>query len=195
MKPYLDMWEKAFDFKGRTNKKDFWIAYGINAGILILLSTLLRITTAGGEELTAASILPTILTCIYSFMMLIPLLSMQIRRFHDTGHSAALYALCLVLSLLYIGIIIRFIFYLKDGNRGFNKWGAGSDGEPEKTYTPEENGDADIPISSEREEDFVDQCITESELPEKKLWLRNMLILFGISAAIFFLIFIFVVFM
>lgn len=195
MKPYLDMWEKAFDFKGRTNRKDFWSAYGINAGILVVLGILLNVTTAGGEEITAIGIFPTILACIYSFMMIIPLLSIQIRRFHDTGHSAALYIVCLVLSPLYIGIIIRFVFYLKDSDRGLNNWGIGADEKPEKTYTLWQNTDStENPDFSEAKETFVDQHITESELPKKKLWLRNILILFGISISIFFIILILVIF-
>ncbi|MGN0437232.1 MAG: DUF805 domain-containing protein [Lachnospiraceae bacterium] len=189
MKAYLNMWERAFDFKGRTNRKDFWIAYGINLGIMIVLFLFLMIATYS-DAMTAIIIFPTCLSFIYSIMTIIPLLSLQIRRLHDTGHSAGFYVLLTLLSFCYIGTIVRFIFYVMDGSKEENKWGVPTDENPEITGSLQENEEtSNDTLQSHEEDEFVDQYITESQLPQKKRWLRNMLILFGISLIIFILLF------
>lgn len=195
MKAYLNMWERAFDFKGRTNRKDFWIAYGINLGILIVLY-LLFLIAAYSDAIIAIIIFPSSLACIYSFMMIIPMISLQIRRFHDTGHSAGFFLLLTLLSLCYIGTIIRFIFYVIEGEKNDNKWGAATDENPERTDSLQENIETsnNMSISTNQEDEFVDRYITESQLPKKKRWLRNILILFGFSAAIYMLLFILLTF-
>lgn len=189
MKSYLNMWERAFDFKGRTNRKDFWIAYGINLGIMMILFIFLMIATYS-DAMTAIFIFPAALSFLYSVMTIIPLLSLQIRRLHDTGHSAGFYVLLALLSFCYIGTIIRFVFYVMDGSKEENKWGAPTEENPEITDSLQENEEtSNDTLQSHEEEEFVDQYITESQLPKKKLWLRNMLILFGISLIIFILLF------
>ncbi|MGN0495710.1 MAG: DUF805 domain-containing protein [Lachnospiraceae bacterium] len=190
MKEYLDMWEKAFDFKGRTNRKDFWIAYGINLGIMIVLGMLFMITSLSDAMVTIL-IFPSTLAFIYSLMTIIPLISMQIRRLHDTGHSAGFYVLITLLSFCYIGAIIRLIFYVIPGDKNENKWGVAPEEKPVTIGSLPENTETinDTSPSANHEGEFVDRYITESQLPKKKRWLRNMLILFGISTVIFILLF------
>lgn len=191
MKAYLDMWENAFNFKGRTNRRDFWIAYGINLGIMTALFMLLMITSSS-DAMTAIIIFPTALSFIYSVMTIIPLISLQIRRFHDTGHSAGFYVLMALLSFCYIGAIVRFVFYSREGDRNENRWGPAPEEKWKTANSLSENTEItnDTSPSANREEEFVDRYITESQLPKKKRWLRNMLILFGISTGIFILSFV-----
>tara|TARA_Y100000589_G_C27043177_1_gene584032 strand:- start:686 stop:1024 length:339 start_codon:yes stop_codon:yes gene_type:complete len=77
---YKIFWAKAFDFKGRSTRSDFWLAYLANILIYILL---LIVMTASGEIEN-----PGIFTSIYflfTFAQIIPNLSITIRRVRDMG--------------------------------------------------------------------------------------------------------------
>lgn len=182
MEAYLDMWENAFNFKGRTNRRDFWTAYGVNAGVLGFLCLLFCVADTAGGEYEATAALPLLLADLYFFMMLIPVIALQIRRFHDIGHSAVLFVLLAFLSCCFLGSVLHFAFFILEGEKEENRWGAVPD--PYKTFREKAGGRGKEPepADTERmEKEFVDRYITEDELPGKKHWLRNLLIL-GITA-------------
>lgn len=174
MKNYAAMWERAFDFKGRTNKADFMSALGINLVTLMMISFLASVVLQNDDNVVG--ILLLVPAICYCQMMLIPLVAMIIRRYHDAGYSAGMYVFSVLTSFLLIGCI-AFIIIIKKDSAPDNKWGA---------QNPDENG---LDFPTQPRNGIVDRRIDESELPPKKKWPKNVLILFLISLSCSLLIF------
>ncbi len=81
---YKIFWKKGFDFKGRSNRSEYWWAYLANILIYILLAILSGITSAINETL---GLLFSLIYILYSFGQIIPSLSINIRRVRDMGKS------------------------------------------------------------------------------------------------------------
>ncbi len=71
---YKSFWTRSFDFKGVTNRSDFWWAYLAYSIVLIFLSILSQVA-----DLFSA------LFVFYVIAAVIPNLSIQIRRVRDMG--------------------------------------------------------------------------------------------------------------
>jgi uncharacterized membrane protein YhaH (DUF805 family) len=70
-KEYVDMWKRWSDFSGKSNVKEFWMAWLIN----FIVSSII------------GAIGITVLTSVYPLAVLIPSLALAIRRMHDVGKS------------------------------------------------------------------------------------------------------------
>jgi len=68
---YLEMWKRAFDFGGESQRKEFWLAFLVNAIIAGILY--------------ATGIMA--LYSIYCLLAIIPGIALEIRRIRDTGKS------------------------------------------------------------------------------------------------------------
>ena len=92
MKEYLDMWRNYANFSGKTSVRGFWIAILFS----FIASTVLAII---GEVVPFLSLLIN----IYSLAIIIPSLSIAVRRFHDANKKWT----CILLPLIPIvgGII------------------------------------------------------------------------------------------
>lgn len=96
---YKKMWVNAFDFKGRTNRTDFWYAILANFLVGFILGIASGILGDAG----------TMLSGIYTIAVLIPGLSIEIRRLHDVNKSGWY----LLMSLIpIVGAILVLIAYL-----------------------------------------------------------------------------------
>lgn len=62
-----------------------------------------------------------LLVCLSIFFVVYNIL-LNIKRFHDVGHSASYYFLCLVLSFVLVGIVMWFLVVIK-GSSFDNEWG------------------------------------------------------------------------
>ena len=71
---YKSLWTRSFDFKGRSNRGDYWWAALASTIIALILIALI----AAVEEFAA-------LYTLYVFAALIPNLSLSIRRVRDAG--------------------------------------------------------------------------------------------------------------
>jgi uncharacterized membrane protein YhaH (DUF805 family) len=96
------------DFKGRTSRKNFWLAF---LGIMIISGILgfivgLVVGSAGVDVDKASSAVSLLITLV----IIIPTISMCVRRLHDINKSGLWY---LVSFLPFVGSIILLIFYLK----------------------------------------------------------------------------------
>ena len=76
---YIDMWINAFNFRGITKRRQYWIAVLINVLVFLSLSFV-----------SAEAML------IYVALAIIPFLSMTIRRINDTDHSLSVFLWLLV---------------------------------------------------------------------------------------------------
>tara|TARA_B100000886_G_C20223896_1_gene407650 strand:+ start:273 stop:617 length:345 start_codon:yes stop_codon:yes gene_type:complete len=79
---YKIFWSKAFDFKGRSTRSEYWWAYLANIIVYVLLAILVGITVSINETL---GILFNLIYILYALGQIIPSLSICIRRVRDMG--------------------------------------------------------------------------------------------------------------
>lgn len=114
MNSFIKVLRESFNFSGRSRRKEYWMFILITFIISILLTiTEMALGLEINEEIG-------ILTALFSLILLIPSLSVTVRRLHDTGKSGW----WILLSLIpIIGGIIILIFTLLDSQPGSNKYG------------------------------------------------------------------------
>lgn len=177
MKYFIEMWERAFDFKGRTNQKEFWAAYRLSLLIYIVFIGIALVVMESDNEVAggvmALIAMPFVLTLV------VPMLSMQLRRFHDVGRSLAPLIFCIIFTPLAIGFIIKLLILKKD-SAGDNQWGIQNQN---SSFANQQTNNAYMA----QQRYFVDRQITADQLPQKKKWAKNMLILFLASFVLVFI--------
>lgn len=82
MRSYIFMWKRMFDFKGTTTVGEFWVSILFNIIVSIALTYATGMLSESLEN--AYFILP-----IYSFLTILPIFSMTIRRIRDADRSPA----------------------------------------------------------------------------------------------------------
>ena len=120
---YKMFFTRAFDFKGRSRRKEFWYVYLANMIINIVLSAFFLIGLVNGSDSSAGSM---VLSWIYSVICIIPNLALTIRRLHDIGKSGVnlLWLLLLIIPLVNLIMIVVWIVWMAtDSEYGENKWG------------------------------------------------------------------------
>ncbi len=125
MRYYIEFWKRAFDFKGVASRKQYWLAVLFNFIMLLVLSLIFM----GFQEVSynAGNIDAgyeaenglNMVTSIYSLLMLIPSISISVRRLHDHNRSGWMYLISLIPV---IGSIIIFIFMLLGTVKVNNRW-------------------------------------------------------------------------
>lgn len=104
---------KFADFSGRARRQEYWTFALVNCLIAMLLLTL---GLAFGEDSPASNIMVT----IFYLIMLVPNLSVSVRRLHDIGKSGWYMFLSLIPL---IGGLILLIWSLMDSEPGENQYG------------------------------------------------------------------------
>ena len=112
IKAYIDFWKRAFDFRGRSTRPDYWWAYLVNVIIITILTVFcVLIPFFSNVDLSDPALLNNstelqkiIITyawplMLFSLIELIPQLSLQIRRLRDAGFHPSW------VLLSYIGLI------------------------------------------------------------------------------------------
>ena len=112
MKYYVEFWKRAFDFKGVASRPQYWYAVLINFVILFVLSLIFAGTTDEGFGSDWIS-------TIYSLIILIPSLSITVRRLHDINKSGWFYLLELIPL---VGSLIVLIFTCLKTVEVNNRW-------------------------------------------------------------------------
>lgn len=122
MKEFVDVFKKAFVFNGRSRRKEYWMFVLFSTLISIVLSI---VDTVAGLELAEGM---GILGGLFSILIIIPTISVTIRRLHDIGRSGW----WILLSFIpIIGWITLFIFSLLDSQSGTNAYGPN----PKESYS------------------------------------------------------------
>ena len=138
MKEYGKMVKNAFNYKGRARRREYWVPNLINSGIACFMAGLIFLfaTIAGdclwynmngsfgystaGSMATTIAYIPSALFSIFTFVVG---LSLGVRRFHDAGFKAWVYALCYVgiccCGLGAIAMLVIACFNSKEDNQ----WG------------------------------------------------------------------------
>ncbi|MGI2327571.1 DUF805 domain-containing protein [Planococcus sp. YIM B11945] len=114
MKEFVDVFKKTFVFSGRSRRKEYWMFILITAIISIVLTILDMVLGLDITEDTG------LLSGLFSLILIIPTLSVTIRRLHDIGKSGWWILLCLIPI---IGWIVLFIFSVLDSQAGTNIYG------------------------------------------------------------------------
>ena len=122
MKEFVDVFKKTFDFSGRSRRKEFWLFVLFTTLISIALSF---VDAIAGLELTEDL---GVLGGLFSLLIIIPSISVTVRRLHDIGRSGWWFLLAFVPI---IGWITLFIFNLLDSQSGTNAYGPS----PKESYS------------------------------------------------------------
>lgn len=112
---YLEVLNKYAVFNGRARRKEYWWFFVFNLFISIFLASIDFVTGTLNVEAGLG-----LLSGIYSLAVLIPGISVTVRRLHDTDHSGW----WLLISFIpIIGVIVLFIFMVQDSTPGDNQYG------------------------------------------------------------------------
>lgn len=111
---YKRFFRRAFTFSGYASRSEFWWATLVNVliGILLIapMGTLLSIDGGAGTSAESVAVVFAALLMIFHFVILVPGISLYIRRLHDTGRPG----LWLLLVLVPFGRIILIIMACLD---------------------------------------------------------------------------------
>ena len=104
---------KFADFSGRARRREYWTFALVNCLIALLL---LILGLAFGEDSPASNIMVT----IFYLIMLVPNLSVSVRRLHDIGKSGW----WLFIGLIpLVGSLLLLVWSLMDSEEGENQYG------------------------------------------------------------------------
>lgn len=108
---YKKPFQKFLVFEGRSRRKEYWTFVLVNFVISLILGG------SGGLLGTGTGTL----SGLFSLIILIPSITVGVRRLHDTGKSG----LWLLIGLIpVIGLIVLIIFMVQDSEPGSNQYGA-----------------------------------------------------------------------
>ncbi len=112
---YLEVLKKYAEFNGRARRKEYWYFMLFNFLISIFLAAIDFVSGSFNVETGVG-----LLSGIYSLAVLIPGISVTVRRLHDTDRSGW----WLLIPLIpIIGGIVLFIFMVQDSASGDNQYG------------------------------------------------------------------------
>lgn len=112
---YLAVWKKFADFSGRARRKEYWLFVLFN-----LLVTVVLMFADNALGLFSQDVGLGLLSGLYSLAVLIPSLSVAVRRLHDTGRSGWWILIGLVPC---IGGLVLLVLLLLGGVPGDNAYG------------------------------------------------------------------------
>ena len=134
---------RAFDFKGRSRRKEFWYIYLINlilslpliVGTIWLSATTMSMmndpaalegTLSSNETFFEFYGIYSGFMMIYGLITFIPSLSLTVRRLHDTNHHWYFMLINLLAIIPLVGWIATIYFLMvlaEDGDQNTNEWG------------------------------------------------------------------------
>jgi uncharacterized membrane protein YhaH (DUF805 family) len=115
MRWYFQALRKYAIFAGRARRKEFWSFFLINLLIIFALQ-LIDFLLGKFDHVAHLGLVST----IYEFAMLIPVIAASVRRLHDTNRSGWWYFIILIPL---VGFIPLWIFMAEDSQPGENRYG------------------------------------------------------------------------
>lgn len=104
------------DFEGRSTRREFWMFQLV----YVALALIVGMVFATGENAGALHIIVLLLVATAALGLVVPLLAVQARRFHDQNRSGLL---VLINFVPYVGAIVVFVMMLMEGTPGENRFG------------------------------------------------------------------------
>jgi len=127
MSAHKQMFKNYKNFKGRSRRKEYWLATAAFSIISFILLTIMYIPLIGYYSSGEISTLSLIIMCIsgiaavfYCVLAILPMIALSVRRLHDIGKSGWF---LLLGCIPYIGSVVIFIFAILDSQPGINKYG------------------------------------------------------------------------
>lgn len=128
---WISMWKRAFDFKGRSRRKEYWLAAIANAlfyslAVFIIFILGIMITGTTNSEGSALPYIVLAFSTIYILAAFIPGLSLAVRRLHDTDQSGKFLLVALLGIIPIVGWIVNIILlvnFCTEGDLRTNKYG------------------------------------------------------------------------
>ena len=108
------------DFSGRATRTEFWLFFLFQFLVLFSiwgLAILLSVIFHAAPVFTFCAL---ILHAVFEIAMLIPNIAVDVRRFHDQGHSGAM---VLLVFIPYVGGLVFLIFMLLPSQPYDNQYG------------------------------------------------------------------------
>ena len=112
---YLQAFRKYTDFSGRSRRKEYWMFALFNI-IFSICATILDFVLGTESAFIGAGTF----SFIYFLGIIIPGLSLSVRRLHDVGKSGWM---LLIAIIPIIGAIWLLVLFLTDGTFGKNQYG------------------------------------------------------------------------
>ena len=131
---YINMFRSFATFTGRASRGEYWWAFLMNFIIVFAMQfimTVIKVTASllGGSVAAAMlAMLFSTIQSIYSLVIMVPMLALQVRRLHDVNRSGW----WLLFSGTGIGAIFLLIWYCQKGTEDTNLFG--SDPHPIRQY-------------------------------------------------------------
>lgn len=121
MKYLLDpIFKHYVDLRGRANRTQFWLYTAWMVGVNIVLQIFAAVCGVGAENAGALSMLAGMVVIIVGLGLLLPNLSITVRRLHDTDRSGWW---ILIGIIPFIGPLVLLVFELLPGTPGENRFG------------------------------------------------------------------------
>jgi uncharacterized membrane protein YhaH (DUF805 family) len=114
---YLLAWRRAFDIKGRSQRKEF--AYYFLATVLVAIALLVLSSAFGSNETETATSMRVLLG-LFLALVIVPKTTLTVRRLHDVEMNGWLALFSLV---PYAGLVLDVFCLIADSNPRPNKWG------------------------------------------------------------------------
>ena len=128
---FLKAFRQYADFSGRARRKEYWFFTLFYIILYLGLAIVERVAglhfpdhDVNGEQVMGAGFL----TVLYSLGMIIPCLSVTVRRLHDTNRSGWWWFINLIPLA---GAIVMLVFMVQEGNPGPNRFGPDPKTEPD----------------------------------------------------------------
>ena len=122
---YFMALKKAFDFKSRSSRKEFWM-FSLYNGFFIMLLLFFGVVNVAALRIGSSlhndtvRVIPVALLCLYGLAVILPALAITIRRLHDSGRSG----FWIFINLIpFVGGIWFFVMLLLDSQKESNKYG------------------------------------------------------------------------
>lgn len=112
---YLEGWRKFAVFHGRARRKEYWFFFLFNFLIAFVLGFIDGVAGTFNPEIGIG-----VLGGLYSLAVLIPSISIAVRRLHDID-KRGWWIFILLIPLL--GVIIFLLFMIRDSTPGENRFG------------------------------------------------------------------------
>jgi len=113
---YLDVFYEYAVLKGRAARKDFWMFYLINVVFMAIALFIDKVSGLGSRDYYAGPVF-----IIYTLLVLTPLVTVCVRRLHDTGRSGWWVFIKLIPV---IGSAWLLVLLCLEGDKGTNAYGA-----------------------------------------------------------------------
>ncbi|MFG0306671.1 MAG: DUF805 domain-containing protein [Phycisphaerales bacterium JB040] len=135
MEMYLQAWKRTMDFQGRSRRSEYWTFTLLNVVVFFGLGLVGAVTSS------ADSISPVIfLAWAFNLAILLPSLSVSVRRLHDLGKSGFWMLSLLVPFVNIIASLVLLVMFCMDSQPGANKYGPSPKGDA--------GFDANAPVSA-----------------------------------------------